>query len=278
MAANSTKSRIIMQDNLLKGGFVGIPVAVALDDRLTTPAKFLYGMIGMYCYRNHGQAPSQATIASDLGCTEKTLRSYIEELREAQLIETKRDCPTEAMTYFVLPFSRYYRARRRVTTTGQSGSDDRTHEGSSSRRSIVQEQEHIEKADTSAPDGAPLDPAPKVRQTPECLAIQAAYDAFPLSGVATDPKGAPKRLYSGLLQLIKARGLPQLAEWTRWLKSHPQTVPDGADPWAYFCAEFRKAMGPFPEFHKAGGAGTKGASAADQRGMARRDFGETRRG
>lgn len=85
------------------------------------------------------------------------------------------------------------------------------------------------------------DESARPKQEPKPLtaqeqAIQDAFTAFPLPGLATG-KG-----YSGLTKLVAEHGIPSVAEWTAWLHTHPQQVPDGASEWSYFCQQFRAAL------------------------------------
>ena len=85
---------------------------------------------------------------------------------------------------------------------------------------------------------------------PVRLCIQKAYEAFGLDGIATDPKSAKRKRYPRLVELVHERGVPQAQEWAQFLLDHHQDVPEGADPWAYFCGEFTKAMSMWPDFRK----------------------------
>lgn len=103
---------------------------------------------------------------------------------------------------------------------------------------------------TPKPDASTEDA--KQRETEQSLAIQAAWEAFGHTTVATDPPGAKRKYYSKLTLLIKKRGLPQLRDWIGYLGQHPPRPEDweGADPWEYFCTEFERAMGLYPGWKK----------------------------
>jgi hypothetical protein len=96
-----------------------------------------------------------------------------------------------------------------------------------------------------SPD-APPEPEPEPEPpslNPQQQAIQDAYEAFGLQGVATDPPGAKRNLYSGLTAAIAAKGIPLVQEWVNWLRDNrPQAIPEGAKRWPYFCSQFHKAM------------------------------------
>ena len=91
------------------------------------------------------------------------------------------------------------------------------------------------KADESPPD-------PVRELTPTQKAIQNAWEAFGQTGIATDPPQSKPRRYSGLVRLVQEHGIPVVEEWCAWLRTHPETVPEGSPPWPYFCTRFKQAM------------------------------------
>ena len=42
--------------------------------------------------------------------------------------------------------------------------------------------------------------------------------------------------------LVKRDGIPVVLEWAAAVRAGPPQVPDGADPWAWFCKRFRDAL------------------------------------
>ena len=97
--------------------------------------------------------------------------------------------------------------------------------------------------DSAASDDAGDPPTDLVRElTPTQQAIQNAWEAFGQTGIATDPPESKRRRYSGLVRLVQEHGIPVVEEWCAWLRTHPETVPEGSPPWPYFCTRFKQAM------------------------------------
>lgn len=115
---------------------------------------------------------------------------------------------------------------------------------------------------------APSDNAVKPL-TPQQQIIQEAYAAYPLSGKSTG-KG-----YSGVATAVSQYGIPAVQEWIDWLRENPQTVPEGADPWAHFCLAFRAALSRPWEWKKNGnGNATAGSSGKPPGGTRITDYSE----
>lgn len=109
--------------------------------------------------------------------------------------------------------------------------------------SDVQAALRAQEPNSSAPAPAEADAKPE-RDTmrPEQQVIQDAWEAIGQDGVATDPPGASRKLYSGLVQVVKTHGEEKVREWVTYLQREKVRPPDGATPWLWFCAEMRRAM------------------------------------
>lgn len=98
----------------------------------------------------------------------------------------------------------------------------------------------------------PPEPKPAREDTPEQACIRRAWEA---NGFAGLPSG---KGYSGLMKLVKEHGIPAVDEWTAHLRASPATVPEGADPWAWFCRAFRDALKRPWEWQRKNGGGGNG--------------------
>lgn len=87
-----------------------------------------------------------------------------------------------------------------------------------------------------SPAPVPPEPKPPREDTPEQACIRRAWEAL---GHDTTPSG---KGYSGLMKLVREHGIPAVDEWTAHLRASPATIPEGADPWAWFCRAFRDAL------------------------------------
>jgi hypothetical protein len=82
----------------------------------------------------------------------------------------------------------------------------------------------------------PPEPKPQRADTPEQACIRRAWEAH---GQTSTPSG---KGYSGLMKLVREHGIPAVDGWIEHLHTTPPTVPEGADPWAWFCRQFRDAL------------------------------------
>lgn len=101
-----------------------------------------------------------------------------------------------------------------------------------------------------SPAPSPSEPKPPREDTPEQACIRRAWEAL---GQVGPPSG---KGYSGLMKLVKEHGIPAVDEWATHLRASPATIPEGADPWAWFCRAFRDALKrPWEWQRKNGGNG-----------------------
>ena len=111
---------------------------------------------------------------------------------------------------------------------------------------------------------------PKLKEdTPEQACIRRAWNAHGFDttpGPTSKSKGKAKgSTYSSLMQIVKQHGIPLVDEWTAMVKAEGPQVPDGADPWEWFCTRMRDAFKAVWKWHADGGG-------ADARERERREF------
>lgn len=75
-----------IEDAVLAGGFVQIPVVVLFDPDLSSGAKVTYGALLWYAWKYHG-CPEQRVMAQELGVSLRTIQSHTAELERAGYIE-----------------------------------------------------------------------------------------------------------------------------------------------------------------------------------------------
>lgn len=97
-------------------------------------------------------------------------------------------------------------------------------------------------------------------ETPQQSIIRAAWEAHGFDGT---PGG---RGYAGLIKLVQEHGIPIVQEWIAHICQTQPAIPDGAEPWPWFCKQFRRAMSrDFEWRNQSGGNGRaprKGAAQA----------------
>ena len=122
------------------------------------------------------------------------------------------------------------------------------------------------KARPNDADGTGKAKAEPKEDTPHQAVIRSAWKAF---GQDTTPSGAG---YSGLMKLLQEKGIPLAEAWIAHLVANPPVIPEGAEPWKYFCRQFRDALNRTWEWgHREGapaasngGASPTGGSPAAQ--------------
>jgi hypothetical protein len=99
----------------------------------------------------------------------------------------------------------------------------------------------------------------KREDTPEQACIRRVWNAH---GFDTTPKGAG---YAALMKIIQEHGIPLVDEWAAIVRIESPHVPEGADPWKWFCTRMRDAFKAVWKWHADGGG-------ADARERERREF------
>ncbi|MBF7084142.1 helix-turn-helix domain-containing protein [Desulfallas sp. Bu1-1] len=77
---------LIIMDPTLKKGFTSIPNKVLFAPNLSMPAKCLYSMLLAFAWQENECFPGQERLAQAAGCTDRTVRKYLDELREFGLV------------------------------------------------------------------------------------------------------------------------------------------------------------------------------------------------
>ena len=77
-------------DVRLAGGFTQVPNCVLRSHTLSSGAKVLYGVLLSYAWQDGACHPDQATMAADLGCTDRQVRNWLKELEQERLVQVHR--------------------------------------------------------------------------------------------------------------------------------------------------------------------------------------------
>src|SRR5215207_6862653 len=71
-------------------GYTQVPNHVLVSDRLSPGAKLTYAMLLKYAWQNDYCFPGQARLAKDMGVTDRSVRTYLQELEHEQFITIKQ--------------------------------------------------------------------------------------------------------------------------------------------------------------------------------------------
>lgn len=77
-------------DATYQAGFTQIPNAVLRDPNLSVAARFTYGLLASFAWEDESCYPGQKRLAADTGVSERSLRTYIEELEAKGLVTVTR--------------------------------------------------------------------------------------------------------------------------------------------------------------------------------------------
>lgn len=96
------KGKIRIGEELLKDGFVQLPVALVKWGRVPPGAKLAYAMLLWYGWRN-GEYPGHEQMAYDLGVTERSIKNYMSQLQKAGLVDVERPGLGKTNSYYLPP-------------------------------------------------------------------------------------------------------------------------------------------------------------------------------
>ena len=77
-------------DILTVKGFTQVPNHVLVSAKLSPGAKLTYAMLLRYAWQNHYCFPGQARLASDMGVTDRSVRTYLQELETNKFVSIRR--------------------------------------------------------------------------------------------------------------------------------------------------------------------------------------------
>jgi hypothetical protein len=86
------KKNIILEgaDLLTRKGFTQVPNHLLESHDITPGAKLVYTMLLKYAWQNESCFPGQARLAEDMGVTDRSVRTYIQELTRFDFLSVKR--------------------------------------------------------------------------------------------------------------------------------------------------------------------------------------------
>lgn len=78
------------ESDLEQGGFTAVPNVVLVDAELSVQSRLTYAMLRYYAWQSEDCWPGQKTLSGLLGCSERSLRVYVQELSEAGWVRVER--------------------------------------------------------------------------------------------------------------------------------------------------------------------------------------------
>jgi len=77
-------------DLLTAKGFTMVPNHLLISNRISPGAKLTYAMLLKYAWQNDYCFPGQERLAKDMGVTDRSVRTYLQELQAAAFISIKQ--------------------------------------------------------------------------------------------------------------------------------------------------------------------------------------------
>jgi hypothetical protein len=77
-------------DFLTSKGYTKVKKQVLVSDRLSPGAKLTYAMLLKYAWQNDSCFPGQDRLARDMGVTDRSVRTYLQELEREQFVAIKQ--------------------------------------------------------------------------------------------------------------------------------------------------------------------------------------------
>lgn len=113
-----SEKTLIIRDRTLKNGFTPVPNAVLESKSLSLGAKVVYALLLKYAWQSGEAFPGQGRLAESTGCTERTIRTYLTELKSAGLISWRRRGLTKTNIYYINDLREFL---DRKSASGQEG-------------------------------------------------------------------------------------------------------------------------------------------------------------
>src|SRR5688572_17881678 len=98
----SRVDRVIIQSEMLRSGFAALPYLVMRDKNLSIGARMTYAFLLMYAWQEGSCFAGQKKLAEEMGVSERHLRRFLTELKEANYIEIERKDKRYNNTYIIL--------------------------------------------------------------------------------------------------------------------------------------------------------------------------------
>lgn len=78
---------IVGADPVTRHGFTQVPNFILTNKSLSVGAKLAYAMLLKYAWTDRACYPGQKKLAEDIGSGERSVRTYLKELEDAQFLE-----------------------------------------------------------------------------------------------------------------------------------------------------------------------------------------------
>lgn len=246
------QGRIIIESPVLRDGFVQVPIALLHAHNLSAGAKLAYSTLLWYAWKD-GLYPGDRQLAEDLGVSERSVRNYMGELKNAEWVVIAERGLGQTTTY-ELP-EKNFRSDRK-NPAGQSGkslpviykdSDSvQTQDGYGDPVSVLKQtaQKTANAIGQSDEAGQLFSTATKRNWTPETLQRAAATTRLRMERADLEPLVSPirylqdvaKRIHDALLAAEAAQA-HALEDRRALAYSQAKSLREGLMKWPWYQVE-----------------------------------------
>ncbi len=153
MGGKAKEKTLIIQDPVLKRGFTATPNAILTAQGLSLAAKTVYAILLMFAWRDDECWPGQERLAKTAGCTGRTIRRYLVELKEYGLISWLQRGLNQTNIYYIHDLSQIERLkalphkdRTKLSTPDRTdmSTPDRTNMSGQDRSNLSDKEDSVE--------------------------------------------------------------------------------------------------------------------------------------
>lgn len=98
------KHTIVVLNEALKHGFTQLPRYVLKDKKLSFGARLTYAVLLSYAWQDDSCFPGQERMAKDLGTSDRSIRTFLNELKEHGYIDWKQQGLNKPNIYYILDY------------------------------------------------------------------------------------------------------------------------------------------------------------------------------
>ena len=98
------KHTIVVLNEAIKHGFTQLPNYVLKDKTLSFGARLAYAVLLSYAWQEERCFPGQQRMAEDLGTSDRSVRTFLNELKERGYIDWKQQGLNRPNIYYILDY------------------------------------------------------------------------------------------------------------------------------------------------------------------------------
>jgi hypothetical protein len=93
------ENTVVVEDDYLRAGFTQVPNVVLRDPRISFGAKLAYSVLLSYAWQEKSCFPGQIRMGRDLGCSVRSVQTYLKELQDLGIVSVTRRGLTKTNVY-----------------------------------------------------------------------------------------------------------------------------------------------------------------------------------